>query len=260
MKSLFLIVALAVSFSAYAADTTVVPTGATPGSVWDSYGTAPAEQNNWINTFHLDQGVVVGHVANVWEVTPYAAINLTNDSKGYSWDNKDEEEAGVKLVRHFNSGQIDLGMAYGNEHRNGVDDGSKSGLMAYVDGWFGYESFNRTNTPGNIWFQVGNTSPFESGNILALGRIEQGYNFSQNDGNTFGVVGWGQAGFDTKGYSWNNRYNVGGGLRLASAGKHGSAALTVGVECYGGQSLSGGCGPAINLDLWDGWNKIGRSE
>lgn len=257
MKTLTVVILMALSAPVFADDTTVVPTGSTPGSVWDSLGTTPVERDNWVNLFHLDQGVVVGHVGKGWEVTPYAALNLTTDSNGYSWDNTSKLEGGVKLVKHYNSGEISLGAAYGLEHRDLNTEATKSGLMVFADGWFGYKAFNTTHTPGSGWFSIGNTSPFEQDNVIGLARIEQGYNFSQTEARSLGVVAWGQAGFDTRGDDWNNRHKAGGGLRASTSGTHGSAAITVGYECFGGQAINTGCGPAISVDLWDGWNKIG---
>jgi hypothetical protein len=258
LKTLILAILMALAVPAFADDTTVVPTGSTPGSVWDSYGTSPVERGNWVNLFHLDQGVVVGHVGQVWEVTPYIAYNLTSDSKGYPWDNKAKIEGGVKLVKHYDSGLIDFGVAYGFERQGSSIfpiPSTTNGLTIFTDGWFGYKAFNRDNTPGSVWWSLGN-SGFDS-NIVGLGRVDQGYNFYQNDDKAFGVAGWGQVGFDTQGQPWNNREKIGAGLRGSLSGKHGSAVLTVGYECFGGQSIGGGCGPAVNVDLWDGWNKIG---
>ena len=261
-----LTMALALTASAFAAESNVLPIGSTPGSIWDSYGTIPVENDNWVNQLHLDQGIVTAIIGNVWEVTPYAAINIMNNSKGYYWEDTSEIEGGVKLVRHFDSGVIDFGVAYGNEYIKNITPSSYSSLMFFTDGWFGYNSFGRDDTPSSIWWTVGNVTPFEGDNIIGLARVDQGYNFYQQNNIALGVAGWGEIGFDTRGYFYNNRQIIGIGLRASTSGKHGSAIVTVGFECFTGQSVAGqsissnGCGPAINLDLWDGWNNMWRQQ
>ena len=254
MKTLILAIVMALSISAHAEVT------ATPGSVWNYLGTTPAERGNVIDYFHVDQGIVVGHVGT-FEVTPYVAVNATKDTKDYSWDNRQEYEGGVKFVKFYNSGAINLGIAYGHESRNDSPNPSesRSALMVFTNGWFGYNAYDNPEekhrflgAPGSFAYTVGNVSPFERNDILAVARLEQGLTFAKVGNMAVNLQYWGQVSADTKGYDWNNRLINGVGLRGSLPfGKNATLQITAGYECD--QSLFNNCGPIISLNLWDGW-------
>lgn len=223
----------------------------TPGSAWDSYGFSPVEKDNKVNYFHIDQGIIVGHVKGL-EIKPYVAANLAKDSQGLLWDNKKEYEVGVKLTKKYDNGIVDFGLAYGSEHQKSI---SKSATIISNNGWFGYKSFNRDDTPGSLWWTIGNISPFEKDNIIGLARIDQGLNLKQIKTITISSQYWAQGGIDSKGDSWNNRFKHGLGIRALMPISNVSFQLTGGYECI--DSFINHCGPTIYLDLWSGWNKIG---
>lgn len=239
-----------------------------PGSAWNSLGTNPVEDGNWVNQFHFDQGIVLAKTGGVL-VEPYVAVNATVDSEGYSWNNKTKVEAGLRLVKPLSHGVMNVSLAYAHERRE-EEVGSRSDLTLYHDAWFGWSqpSVNKKGDssmtlPGTIWWVVGNVSPFEKNNIIGLARAEQGVTVGKIDKVSLIPIGWAQAGFDSQDKPWNNRYTLGGGLKVSFPWRTGVLGIQGGYECtrYHGKvvvSSSATCGPAVRMDVWTGWRNIGR--
>jgi hypothetical protein len=236
--------------------------------MWNSFGFSPIERGNKVNYFHLDQGVIATVLPGKVQLIPYAAVNATKDTKGYTWDNKVKVEAGVKLVKASSFGMVSVGTAYARETRKGIDgNDSKSGLMAYTDGWMGWDQTTpgtRTSLfsslPGSGWFSVGNTSPFESGNVIGVVRAEQGVTLVKTKRLSLIPDAWGQVGFDSQGKPWNRRYLYGAGMKVSVPWSAGVLAVTAGYECakeYGNSATSSSamCGPRLSVDPWTGWRK-----
>lgn len=236
-----------------------------PGSAWNSLGTTPVEDGNWVNQFHLDQGIVLTQVGGVL-VEPYVALNATVDTEGYTWNNKAKVEAGLKLSKPLPHGVVNMSVAYANERRE-KEMGSKSNLIFYNDAWFGWNqpSANKGDSsmtlPGTIWWVMGNVSPFEKNNVIGLARAEQGVTVAKIGKVSLTPTGWGQAGFDSQDKPWNNRYTLGGGLKVSFPWRTGVLGIQGGYECtrYHGKaavSSSATCGPAVKVDVWSGWRNI----
>jgi len=253
VKYIFLVLIM-LSSSAYAKDDGLAET---PGSVWYSVGTSPVESDNIVNSFHVGQGIVVGHVKTI-EVIPFVAVNAANDSKGYPWNNKIELEGGVKLNKNFNNGYVDIGLAYGTERLyNYASNVSNSSLMLTTSGWFGYQAMAKYKTPGTVMWVLGNTSPSDSYNTVGQVRLEQGVTVANVKQANIDVLAWGQLGFDTQNRSWNNRTAQGLGVKVVLPFTDGSVTLTGGYECV--KSYSDGienCGPVVKLDIWAGWKSL----
>jgi hypothetical protein len=249
MKMILLVLTFLISQTANAMNT--------PGSVWSSIGTTPIEPNNTVGAFHFDQGAVVGHIGKV-EVIPYVGFNFVKDSLGLSWNNKVETEAGVKLNKEFENGNITLGVAYGVEHQyKSSPDITSSSFIGSTTGWFGYQALRKVETPGSIWWMVGNTDLTEDTNLIGVVRVEQGITVTNVKSSPVDAVAWGQVGFDTLNRPWNNRYTTGGGLRISFPFSNGVASLTGGYECTTSPSEDLRlCGPTIKFNLWAGWNKF----
>lgn len=243
----------------------------TPGSTWNSFGTTPVESGNWINQFHFDQGIVLARPAGL-NVEPYVALNVTQDSRGFSWNNKTKVEAGVKLAKPLSHGVMNVSLAYASERREAVDgrpSETRSGLTLFHDAWFGWDQPTNSSqrnyfsaTPGTVWWVVGNVSPFEKGNVIGLARAEQGVTAVKAGGISFIPTAWAQAGFDSKDNPWNNRYTLGGGLKIAIPWKTGTIGVQGGYECTQSYdqvaSTSATCGPAVRMDFWTGWRRVRR--
>jgi hypothetical protein len=237
----------------------------TPGSAWNTLLTVPVERGNWINQFHIDQGVILARPAGI-AIEPYVAVNVTQDTKGYDWNNKTKVEAGLKLGKTVSHGVMNVSFAYADERRE--YGGSRSGFTVYHDAWFGRDIPNDSPgtryfkaAPGYVWWIVGNVSPFEKGNVIGLARAEQGVAAVKTGGISLIPTAWLQGGFDTDGNPWNRRYTAGGGGKIAIPWHTGTIGVTGGYECtrsYDDKAPSGAaCGPTVRVDFWTGWRKIG---
>ncbi|HEY0221023.1 MAG TPA: LysM peptidoglycan-binding domain-containing protein [Candidatus Paceibacterota bacterium] len=235
----------------------------TPGSAWNSFGTNPVESHNWTNQFHVDQGAILGRPLGL-SLEPYVAVNATQDTGGFSWNNKVKVEGGLKVVKPFPHGVMNVSLAYASEHR---ENETRSGPSLSHDGWFGWDQPTRKGEvdfsvkPGSVWWIVGNVSPFEKNNVIGLARAEQGITIAKAKGVSFIPLGWAQAGFDTQDKPWNNRYTVGGGLKMSIPWNTRVVGLQGGYECTRNYDKSittaSTCGPTVKADFWTGWRKLG---
>ncbi len=232
-------------------------------SAWNSTIRAPIEPDNTVNYFHADLGFNLAQFGKGVNLTPYVAVNTANDTQGLPWDNKLQVELGMKISKIFGNGIVDLGGAYGIENRQGGE--SRSGFFAYTSGWFAHDTPTRSSrnslfssTPGSAWWKVGNFSPFEHNNILAVGHAEQGFTLAKVKSISLIPEAWARASFDTKNYIWNNRYIYGGGLKVGVPWNTGILSITGGYECVKTHDSHGRpigntvCGPKVDFDIWTG--------
>lgn len=241
----------------------------TPGSIWNSLETTPIEKGNLIDYFHVDQGVVVGHIRD-WSVIPYVALNASKNSDNNEWNNRIELEGGAKLARHFDNGGVDLKAALATEHsfkyNSYYANTSQTELVLSADGWYSWQKFKESQTyatPGYISAVIGNLSPLEENNLIGVARLEQAITFAKVKDVNVDALYWGQVSFDGDKYAWNNRIVNGLGVRAVLPFTGGVASLTGGVECIKQSFGTAGdsvCGPTIKLDIWAGWNKIGSAK
>lgn len=253
---------------------TIPPPHFIVGSLWNSTGQNPIEPGNLVNYSHADVGIIVGRIGKV-EVEPYVAINATRDTRGYSWNNKVEAEAGIKLVRPFSRGIIQVGAAYAGERRHGTERGlaaqNKTGPIAFTTGWFGWQQPARHepkrhiipgSLPGTFQWTVGNISPFEKNNLIGVVRLDQGVTLVKAKGISLIPTGAVQAGFDSERKPWNNRSMYAGGLKIAIPWKSGVLDVQGGYQCtsqYAGvPHMNNRCGPGFSMNIWTGMRrKIG---
>lgn len=261
-KFVIAILVLAFSFSAHA------EVYATPGSVWNSVEMSPMDQGNLIDYFHVDQGIVVGHLQN-WDVIPYVALNGAKNAANNEWNNQIEAEGGARLSRKFENGAIDLNAALGTErnfkYNTYYPKTDQTGLILSADGAYSWQKFKDSqsyDTPGYISAVVGTLSPLEGNNLIGVVRLEQAINLVKVKSTDVAAVYWGQVGADSAGYAWNNLMINGVGVRALYAFNGGVATLTGGIECanqsFGASGYVGGavCGPTIRLDISEGWDNI----
>ncbi len=124
----------------------------------------------------------------------------------------------MKVNKYFRKGVVSVGSAYSYEDRfKGVNS---SGLILYVQDWFGWQPVAEKSSrfPGSSWIEVGNLSPVEKGNILGLGYITQGVVAKRFSRAT--VVPYVEATVfrDSKGFDWDNKATVGGGVKAILPG------------------------------------------
>lgn len=243
-----------------------------PGSMWNIIGTSPLERDNWIDYFHVDQGILLGKIGGV-KVVPYIGLNAVKDSKGYSWNNRVQGEVGVKFVKSFTNGVIDVGTAFAAERRFGqnLSVRTRTGIIGFAGGWHGWQQPNSQPSskkflpgglPGAFQWRVGNISPFEKNNVIGSLRADQGFTLAKLGRVSLIPTATFQGWTDSDKNPWNRRYMYGGGLKIAIPVGNGIVDLQGGYMCakqYSGAPSSGtGCGPAVSVNFWTGWHGWGR--
>ncbi|HXP15771.1 MAG TPA: hypothetical protein VN868_01635 [Terriglobales bacterium] len=232
-----------------------------PGQGWTSIGNvSPIEHNNFYLRSYVEQGAAVfSTYSGSVTVTPFVGVGLVFDTKGYDWNNKVLPKVGFKVNKLFLHGVVSVGSAYSYEERfKGVNS---SGLTIYVQDWFGWQpvSEKANRFPGSTWIEVGNLSPVEHGNILGLGYFSQGVVAKRFD--RFTLVPYFEATVfrDSKGFDWDNRANVGGGVKAIFP--HGDIYSEVGVAYLHENRFQSGLaagGLSVFTNFSFNWNLLGR--
>ena len=187
-----------------------------PGQGWTSLGNlSPIEHNNFYTQSYFEQSAAVfSTYSGSITVTPFVGVGLVFDTKGYDWNNKILPRAGLKANKYFRRGVVSIGSAYSYEDR--FKTFTSSGLTVFVQDWFGWQPVAEKSSrfPGSTWMEIGNLSPVEKGNILGLGYISQGVIAKRF--RTAALVPYVEATVfrDSKGFDWDNRATVGGGVKV----------------------------------------------
>jgi hypothetical protein len=187
-----------------------------PGQGWTSLGNlSPIEHNNFYTQSYFEQSAAVfSTYSGSITVTPFVGVGLVFDTKGYDWNNKILPRAGLKANKYFRRGVVSIGSAYSYEDR--FKTFTSSGLTVFVQDWFGWQPVAEKSSrfPGSTWMEIGNLSPVEKGNILGLGYISQGVIAKKF--RTAALVPYVEATVfrDSKGFDWDNRATVGGGVKV----------------------------------------------
>jgi hypothetical protein len=192
-----------------------------PGQGWTSIGNvSPIEHNNFYLQSYVEQSAAVfSTYSGSVTVTPFVGVGLVLDTKGYDWNNKLQPKVGLKVNKLFLHGIVSVGSAYSYEERF-KGGNSSSGLVLYAQDWFGWQALSdkASRFPGSTWIEVGNLSPVEHGNILGLGYFWQGVVAKRF--NRFLLVPFAEATVfhDSKGFEWDTKANVGGGVKAVFPG------------------------------------------
>jgi hypothetical protein len=186
-----------------------------PGQGWTSVGNlSPIEHNNFYTQSYFEQSAAVfSTYSGSITVTPFVAVGLVLDTKGYEWNNKLQPRLGVKVNKYFHKGVVSIGSAYSYEERfKGINS---SGLTFFAQDWFGWQPVAEKSSrfPGSSWIEVGNLSPVEHGNILGLGYISQGVIAKRFNRATLVPYVEATVFRDSQGIDWDNRATVGGGVK-----------------------------------------------
>src|SRR5580704_4875478 len=186
-----------------------------PGQGWTSLGNlSPIEHNNFYTQSYFEQSAAVfSTYSGSITVTPFVGVGLVLDTKGYDWNNKILPRAGLKANKYFRRGVVSIGSAYSYEDR--FKTFTSSGLTVFVQDWFGWQPVAEKSSrfPGSTWMEIGNLSPVEKGNILALGYISQGVVAKRLSRAT--IVPYLEATIyrDSKGFDWDNKASAGAGVK-----------------------------------------------
>ena len=191
-----------------------------PGQGWTSIGNqSPIEHNNFYLQSYVEQSAAVySTFSGSVTVTPFVGMGLVLDTKGYEWNNKVLPRIGVKANKYFRKGVVSVGSAYAYEDR--FKSFNSSGMTVFVQDWFGWQPVadKSSRFPGSTWMEVGNLSPVEKGNILGLGYVSQGVVAKRFSRATLIPYVEATVFHDSKGFDWDNRANVGGGVKAAFIG------------------------------------------
>ena len=187
-----------------------------PGQGWTSLGNlSPIEHNNFYTQSYFEQSAAVfSTYSGSISVTPFVGVGLVLDTKGYDWNNKILPRAGLKANKYFRKGVVSIGTAYSYEDR--FKTFTSSGLTLFVQDWFGWQPAAEKSSrfPGSTWMEIGNLSPVAKGNILGLGYVSQGVIAKRF--RTAALVPYVEATVfrDSKGFDWDNRATLGGGVKV----------------------------------------------
>ena len=191
-----------------------------PGQGWTSIGNqSPIEHNNFYLQSYVEQSAALySTYSGSVTVTPFVGMGLVLDTKGYEWNNKVLPRIGMKVNKYFRKGVVSVGSAYAYEDR--FKSFNSSGLTVFAQDWFGWQPVadKASRFPGSTWMEIGNLSPVEKGNILGLGYVTQGVVAKRFSRATLIPYVEATVFHDSKGFDWDNKATVGGGVKAAFAG------------------------------------------
>lgn len=206
-----------------------------PGQAWTSVGdTSPVEHGNIQSEAYFEQDFVIASFDNGRSTfTPFVSVALGNDTYGYEWNNKVLPQGGGKLNFNFKHGIISFGGGYAFEARylganseiTPTDLNETAGLPAHsgggfgeIQGWFGWQMPGnpKSRFPGSTWFVAGNIEPIERGNVIMMQEFQQGMIIARI--HRVAVIPFGEAtaSADTERYDWENKVDLGSGVKLAT--------------------------------------------
>lgn len=215
------------------------------GSVWGSIQSSPVEDDNVIGTLYGEKSYQVWKKDQL-SLSPFVSGTLVTDTKGYDWNNKVAVRIGGKLNYELGAGVLTLRAGAAHEHLYKADRSYTAPFLSaeYWVGW-GYG----TSTPGSSWGVLGNISPSEKGNVIAMAHVEQGFlAFNAGGGRVTPFVDLTIA-RDTKDFDWNNKEVYGLGVKyLYPVGK---GSFNVGVKAQREvRSTRSGSGLVLFADFW----------
>ncbi|OGG65759.1 hypothetical protein A2929_01915 [Candidatus Kaiserbacteria bacterium RIFCSPLOWO2_01_FULL_45_25] len=216
------------------------------GSTWGSIENSPAEDDNVIGTAYAEKSWPVLQKDKL-KLSPFLSGMVVVDDKGYNWNNKAVARAGGKLdyqVGPLGTLTFRLGAAYEHQFKSGD---SYTEPFASAEYWFGWGY--GTSLPGSSWGVVGNTSPSEKGNVIAMVHAEQGFlAFNAGKGRVTPFIDFTIA-RDTKDFVWNNKEVYGLGVKYVHP--VGNGVVNVGTKYQHEEREAGrGSGAVLFLTYW----------
>jgi len=120
-----------------------------PGSNWSELTFSPGvikgtkEDNNILLQGKVEQGIDWMKVSDKWKLNTYASFGYSMDKNKLDYNNKLVPAVGVKLVRDFDHGVLNLGVQAVHERHFNVGPEvtgpvSGSGVQVYASYWFGW--------------------------------------------------------------------------------------------------------------------------
>lgn len=257
----FSVVAAAQQGAAPAVQGSVIDSIGLPGQAWTTFGNvSPIEHNNGYSQSYFEQDAAVFATdSGTMTVTPYAALGLMFDTKGYPWNNSIEPIAGMKINKFFRNGIVSVGTGYAYQDR--YESVRGSALTFYALDWFGWQSVAEKSSrfPGNSWTIVGNISPVEHGNLITEGYISQGVIAKRFKKATLVPFVQSTLSRDSEGLDWENKAIYGAGLKTIVP--HGDVYTEFGTAYLREQRFDparSASGLSLFMNVSFGWNLLGR--
>lgn len=217
------------------------------GSVWGEVRNVPIEDDNVVGTLHLEKSWPV-YKKDQLTLSPFVTGTAVFDEKGYDWNNKLALRAGGKLSYQVGlGGVITLRAGAAHEHYTKSGD-SFSAPFGAAEYWFGWGFGSRA--PGSSWGVIGNTSPAEKGNVIALVHAEQGFlAWNAGKGRITPFVDF-TIGRDSKDLAWNNKEVYGLGVKYVQSVGDGSVSFGLKAEREERRLSGGTTGAVAFVNFW----------
>jgi hypothetical protein len=244
---------MAVSVTATAQDLSAPKELLLPGSINGTFGTVGSlEPGNVLGAVVVEQGV------RAWRRGPLSLVGFVDltvraDTKGYSWNNTTPYVTGVKFVVAGSASVLQAAVGVAGDVRDAEIDGVMPAV--YVTFWKGWQPPTRLRkAPGRLWATSGVSIPREKDNWITTAHVDQGITVWRAWGNAMVPFAAATGVVDTKGYNWNNRGFVDGGVKFARNIK--DAVVDFGVAQRAVREWKSGAthvSPVVFVNFWMGW-------
>jgi hypothetical protein len=245
---------------ALAQDTPSTPaTVGFPGSVNMTAGTVtPTEPGNVVSLTVLEQGVTIWRHKGFF-VSGIAQASFGRDSDHYAWNNRHPLTFGVRFSQVMANSVLQV-----NAGESIVEDGTNAATakpIAYTSYWAGWRhtlgrsGFAPRALPGSVWATTGIVSALEPDNWVTMAAVDQGVNVYEHGRTALIPYTRLTAGADSRGFSWNNRVSIDGGLKIRRTVAGGVIDLGVAARRQH-ERITGNTRTAAVafVELWYGWN------
>jgi hypothetical protein len=110
-----------------------------PGQLYAATGVMTAsEPGNWTSFVTAQQGVTVFQHKGVAAV-PFVGASMSMDSRGYSWNNRAQFDAGVKMTHSAFGGALEAGVAKRHDHLR-MTGQTHVATVVFVNYWLGWSA------------------------------------------------------------------------------------------------------------------------
>ncbi|HTI39060.1 MAG TPA: hypothetical protein VL484_15965 [Vicinamibacterales bacterium] len=254
------VIFLAAPAFAGAQDTAASPaTIGFPGSVNVTFGTvAPTEPGNLVSLTMLEQGVTVWRHRKSF-VSGVALASAGRDSQDYVWNNRHALTLGVRFSQVMSNSVLQI-----NAGQSIVADSATAPVIKpvlYASYWAGWHHplsggrFSPSALPGSVSATTGISSALEPDNWVSTLSVDQGVSVYQHGHTTLIPYSRFAISADTRGFAWDNRTSLDGGLKVRQAVAGG--VIDLGVAARRQQDRISGSArtaPVAFVELWYGWN------
>jgi hypothetical protein len=230
-----------------------------PGSVNMTVGNVtPTEAGNVVSLTMLEQGVTVWRHKGSF-VSGIVQASIGRDSDHYAWNNRRPVTMGVRFSQVMSNSVLQLNV--GESIVNGPASSTDIKPVAYASYWAGWRHtlsggrFSPRALPGTVWATSGVTSGLEPDNWVSTASVDQGVNVYEHGRMSLIPYTRFTIGGDTRGFAWDNRTSLDGGLKVRRTVVGGVIDAGVAARRQH-ERISGATRTAAVafVELWYGWN------